>query len=310
MKPLVMETICEQTIWGNNNLSLKRNHSSDKIGTWWEVSAHPYCSNHISNLDGNPTLQEVIDENPEDILGPGLTLENCLRLAYLDAKENLSIQVHPGDDYAKTHAKDNGKTESWYIIDCKPGATLVAGTKTENCDLIRSSLQDHTITKYLRKWQMHPGDFIVIPSGTLHALGKDILALEVGTNSNTTYRFYDYDRKDANGKKRPLHLKESFDVLQADNQPIYIPANNQSHRLCDIDQFTVDELYAQSDTHLVCTDSYFIVSNISSCDVQLLWQDTTIILPAYSSAFIPFSAQKITICKDSHVLISKPKRRD
>lgn len=307
MKPLIMQTIQDETIWGNDILSKKR--KVDKpIGTWWEVSAHPYCSTPVANIEGKPTLQEVIDQDPEDIIGPGYGAHELLRLAYLDAKQDLSIQVHPGDDYAMAHSDDFGKTESWYILDCKPGATLVAGTLTDDPEVIRHALEDGTVMDYLKKWEMHPGDFIVIPYGTLHSLGKDIFALEVGTNSNTTYRFYDYDRTDANGNKRPLHLKESFDVLQADNEPVYVPAQNKSHRLADTDFFTVDEIYANEDQTFTCDGHYFILSNISDEDVTFTWQGEEMILPAYDSAFIPYSAKEIVVKKGSHVLVSNPRK--
>ncbi|MBP3853634.1 MAG: class I mannose-6-phosphate isomerase [Erysipelotrichaceae bacterium] len=307
MKPLVLTTIQDKTIWGNNILSQKRG-SDENIGTWWEVSAHPYCTNSVANMDEHPTLQALIDQDPEGILGPGYTLHEMLRLAYLDAKEDLSIQVHPGDEYAWAHSDDNGKTESWYIIDCKPGATLIAGTTTDDPEVIRAGLEDHTIMNVLKKWEMHPGDFIVIPYGTLHSLGKDILALEVGTNSNTTYRFYDYDRTDARGNKRPLHLKESFDVLQAANQPVYVPAQNKTHRCADTEFFTVDEWFTEKEETFVCDGHYFIVSNISEQDILIHWEKEEIVLPAYDSALIPYSAKQITLESGCHVLISNPRK--
>ncbi|MDD7280873.1 MAG: class I mannose-6-phosphate isomerase, partial [Erysipelotrichaceae bacterium] len=210
MKPLLLEPIPDYTIWGDNHISKARGYDKN-YGTWWEVSAHPYCTNKIRNLE-NTTLQQVIDNDPDNILGHGYTLHEMLRVAYLDAKDALSIQCHPYDEYALKTSNDYGKHESWYIVDALPGATLVAGTKTNDKEVIRNAVENGTLEQYLNYIPVKKGDYVIIPMGMLHALGKGIWAIEVGTNSNTTYRFYDYNRKDANGNGRPLHLKESFDV--------------------------------------------------------------------------------------------------
>ena len=134
MKPFLLEPIPDYTIWGTNHISKARGIDED-YGTWWEVSAHPYCSNKI--IGTNKTLVEMIQENPDEVLGKGYTLHETLRLAYLDTKDALSIQVHPEDDYALEHSNDYGKYESWYILDAKPGATLVAGTTINDANEIK-----------------------------------------------------------------------------------------------------------------------------------------------------------------------------
>ena len=164
------------------------------------------------------SLIHIFEKNPDDILGPGYTLHEMLRLAYLDSQDALSIQVHPDDTYAKKYNSDFGKYESWYILDALPGASLVAGTNISNQEVIKEALKNDSLDQYLQKWSVKKGDYIIIPQGMIHALGKGILALEIGTNSNTTYRFYDYQRKDSNGNYRHLHIKESFDVTDFSKQ--------------------------------------------------------------------------------------------
>ena len=110
MKPFLLEPIHDYTIWGTNHISKARGINED-YGTWWEVSAHPYCSNKIVGTD--KTLMEMIQESQDEVLGKGYTLHETLRLAYLDTKDALSIQVHPEDDYALEHSNDYGKYESW-----------------------------------------------------------------------------------------------------------------------------------------------------------------------------------------------------
>ena len=132
------------------------------------------------------------------------------------ARDKLSVQVHPGDEYAKSHGLDRGKTECWYVTDSMPGAFLYCGFKDpENIsreDLERS-IKDGSIEKYLKKIFVKPGDFIYIPAGTVHAIGAGIELLEVQQNSTTTYRLYDYKRKDASGNERELHTAEGLECI-------------------------------------------------------------------------------------------------
>lgn len=304
MKPFLLKPIPDYTIWGNGNLSKARNKDKN-YGTWWEVSAHPYCSNEVINFKEHKTLQQYIDEDLEGILGKGYTLHECLRLAYLDAKEALSIQVHPEDEYALKHSNDYGKYESWYIIDAKPGATLVAGTTTNDISVIKQAIEDKTIEKYLKKWPVKKGDYITIPTGTLHALGADIWALEVGTNSNTTYRFYDYERKDVHGNTRQLHLKESFDVVNLNTKSHFEAARKQTRRIGDTPYFTVDEIYADKDIILKQNGHYCILSNIDQ-DTSIIWNHEEIHIPQYDSVFVPANANEVVLKKGSHVLYSQP----
>lgn len=304
MKPFLLEPIHDATIWGTNNISKARGIHED-YGTWWEVSAHSYCSNIIKGT--NKTLLEAIQENPDEILGKGYTLHETLRLAYLDTKDALSIQVHPEDAYALEHSNDYGKYESWYILDAKPKATLVAGTTISDAKTIKEALLDNTIEQYLNKVEVKKGDYIIIPSGMLHALGKGILALEVGTNSNTTYRFYDYNRKGKDGKARPLHIKESFDVSNFNLKPTFVAAKAETHRIGDCPNFTVDEIYANEDITLTCNNHYMILSNIDK-DCTILWNNEEIHLPAYDSLFVPYASKEITLKKDAHVLVSNPRK--
>ena len=303
MKPLILGSLHDYTIWGADNISKAR--GEDKAyGTWWEVSAHPYCQSPVLNMPGK-NLLEVIEENPEEVLGPGLGLHEMLRLAWLDTKDRLSIQVHPQDDTAPEG--DFGKSESWYVLDAKPGATLVAGTKTTDADVIRRALEDGTLDEYLVKWPVKKGDFIYIPSGMLHALGADITAIEVGTNSNTTYRFYDYGRTDAQGNPRPLHLNESFEVTDFSLKPVFVPAANEDHVLADAPQFTVVERFIGDEPVEIETgETYVVLSNVGE-NTDVIWNGEAFPLKALSSIVVPWSAGKVTL-KNAHILESRPKK--
>lgn len=304
MKPYILEPIPDYTIWGNDNLS-KLRHADKNYGTWWEVSAHPYCTNKIKGEEF--TLQQLIDTDMENTLGKGLTMHDMLRVAFLDAKQSLSIQVHPYDAYAIKYENDFGKDESWYIIDAAPGAKLVAGTKINDPNIIRKAIDDGTLEQYLSYHEVKKGDYIDIPSGMLHALGADIFAIEVGTNSNTTYRFYDYNRKDKDGNMRPLHLEKSFDVTNFDLHPHFVPANSQTRQISDMPTYTVTEIYADQDITIPTNGVYFLLSNIGE-DSTISYDNQSIELKKYESCFIPASLDCVTIPKGTHVLYSKTKK--
>ena len=307
MKPLLLSPCYVKTIWGSNRISQIR-HMNEKIGSWWEVSAHSNAQSTVINLEDKPTLLEVIQENPDDILGPGYTLHEMLRTAFLDTDDHLSIQVHPDDAYALKHSNDFGKYESWYIVYAEKDAYLVAGTKTNQKEIIQNALKEENLEPYLKKWKVKAGDYITIPNGTLHALGKGILAYEIGTNSDTTYRFYDYNRTDDKGNKRELHLKESFDVCDFSSQPIFVPAQNISHNLSSTPYFQVDELYTEKEETISCKEHYCILTNLTKENLSFQWNGQTMILDGYGSLFVPYSAQEIKIPSGCHVLLSIPKK--
>lgn len=305
MKPLLLESVKVETIWGSDNISKKRGYDKS-YGSWWEISAHKKSANTIKNYDTDKNFYEFVMENEDDILGPGYTIHEMLRLGFLDTKDTLSIQVHPDDEYAMKNSDDFGKKESWYIIDAKPGANLVAGTTISDSELIRDGLEDGSVEKYLQRWEVSKGDFITIPMGMLHSLGRNILALEVGTNSDTTYRFYDYNRTDKNGKKRALQVKESFDVTDFSKEPEFIKAEDKTRRLIESKEYIIDEIYADEDIELTLDKHFCVVSNISEDSTVIKWNDKDIELKSYDSMFVPYASKSINIKKGAHILLSQP----
>lgn len=311
MYPIQLKPIYDKTIWANDKLTTLRHMDEKGYGTCWEISAHSYCTNEVVNgIYKGKTLMELIEEKPEEMLGE-IPFEHMLRLAYLDAKDDLSIQVHPYNSYAKAHENDLGKTESWYVLDTKPNATLVAGTLTEDKNVIQKALEDENLEPYLRKVDIEAGDFILIPAGMLHALGAGIFAIEIGTNSNTTYRFYDYNRTDANGNKRELHLEKSFDVadFSLHTQKISNPYIEGQHKtLVDCDEFVV-ELYDIKDSLTLDTQGKkFHTLTFVQGDAQIVYGQNILPVTYTESVFIPASLGAYTIKGNGRVLVaySKP----
>lgn len=232
--------IVDQTIWGSNRLNKLRYNRDEIGGTSWEISFHDYGSNALVNAEG--TLRDHLEDNPEAMIG-SIDPKRLLRLCYLAAKEWLSIQLHPNHEYAsRENIGDNGKYEAWFIIEADKNATLKAGTHIKSLEQLKASIEDGSIVEQMIDHPVKAGDFIYIPAGTLHALGAGIVAIEVGTNSNTTYRVYDYGRTNDQGQPRELHVQQVLETVDLSLKPQVVsvePLVNEIQILTENDQFTV-----------------------------------------------------------------------
>ncbi|WP_125708109.1 mannose-6-phosphate isomerase, class I [Lacticaseibacillus porcinae] len=215
-EPLFLAPVFHEKIWGGRKLETEFGYQipDGKIGELWAISAHP---NGPSTIENGPLAGKTLTEawaDDQDYFGHQKSKVFPLLTKILDANASLSVQVHPDDAYAAAHEAPGelGKTECWYVISAEPGSYLIYGhhakTREELADMIHSGDWDHL----LRKVPVKTGDFVYVPSGTIHALNKGIMVLETQQSSDTTYRLYDYDRTDAQGNKRELHLQQSIDT--------------------------------------------------------------------------------------------------
>ena len=218
MEPMLLQPEGKDYLWGGNRLKTEYNKKIDltPLAETWECSVHPDGPSIIVNgMYAGRTLAEVLKEHPE-YLGTKLDKENGfpILVKFIDAAKDLSVQVHPSDEYARKYENQNGKTEMWYVMDAEPGASLVCGfahNVTE--DQLRRAVESGKLSKHLQKVPVNKGDVFFIPAGTIHAIGAGALIAEIQENSNVTYRVYDYDRVDKNGKKRELHFDKAVQVL-------------------------------------------------------------------------------------------------
>lgn len=220
MAVLKLKAPCKDYIWGGNRLREEygKQLDSDRIAESWELSCHKDGQSVIigGEYDGR-TLSDYIAAKGKDVLGT-----NCARFEYfpvliklIDAKDNLSVQVHPSNDYALRVEGEYGKTEMWYIVDCDEGAELLYGFKHSiSKEEFAQRIADNTLLEVTNNVPVHKGDVFFIESGTLHAIGKGILIAEIQQNSNTTYRIYDYGRVGKDGKPRELHVEKAKDVTE------------------------------------------------------------------------------------------------
>lgn len=203
-------------LWGGTRLKDEYGKKIDMtpLAESWECSVHPDGPCYVVNgRYKGKTLKEVLDEHPEYI-GTKANGEFPILAKFIDAKKDLSVQVHPDDEYARKKEKDNGKTEMWYIIDADQGASLIYGFKHKvSKEILERAIEQGELDKHLQKVEVHKGDLFFVPAGTVHGIGKGILLAEVQESSNVTYRVYDYDRVDKNGKKRELHFDKAVQVM-------------------------------------------------------------------------------------------------
>ena len=221
--PLVMEPSfrCGQsTPWGGKALKEKygKDTGEEITGESLEVSALPGHESRILNgAYRGKTLREIFDLWGERLTGRREKVFP-LMLKLLDARQCLSVQVHPDDDYAMRHEGKAGKSEAWYILDAEPGARLVYGIDARGEDL-RSIVESGKLEERLHWVEVHPGDVFYIPSGTIHALGPGIQCYEIQQSSDVTYRFWDWNRVGKDGQARELHLRQALDVSRPEGVP-------------------------------------------------------------------------------------------
>ncbi len=217
MEILRLKPVFKDYIWGGNRLRSEFGFESedDKIAEGWMLASRKDGENTVigGEFDGQP-FSKVIKENPSFLGENGNKFPFFpLLIKLIDAKNDLSVQVHPNDEYAIKNAGEFGKTECWYILDCDDDAELIFGFNKEiTKEEFAKSIEEGTFLKYVNREKVKKGDLFFIEAGTLHAIGKGILLAEIQQNSNITYRVYDYGRLGADGKPRPLHIQNAIDV--------------------------------------------------------------------------------------------------
>lgn len=213
---LFMEPVFKEAIWGGNRLNTEYGYQipSDHTGECWAISAHPSGDCRIKNGAYAGMRLSTLYQEHRELFGniPGEKFPLLVKI--IDAKEDLSIQVHPDDGYAREHEHGSlGKTECWFILDCKDDATIVVGHHAKDKKELTQMISDQKWNDLINIQKIKKDDFFQITPGTVHAIKAGTLILETQQSSDITYRLYDYDRLQ-NGKKRDLHIKQSIDVIK------------------------------------------------------------------------------------------------
>ena len=291
METIKLTPACKDYLWGGEKLRQDYGIQSQlhPLAEAWVLSCHPDGPSVVATgpLAGK-TLPEYIQEK-----GPGCLGADCEKFTdfpilakFIDAKGDLSIQVHPSNEYALAHEHQFGKTEMWYVLDCEPGATLYYGFQHQiSREEVQQRIQDNTLTEVLNAVPVEKGDLFFIPAGTLHAIRKGIVVAEIQQNSNVTYRIYDYGRVGADGKPRQLHIQQALEVTQ--RTPPQPDPDFHGH-LAQCPYFTVDVMEGRFT--LDCGPESF-VSVLVLEGTGALWEgDESMSLRKGESLFIPAGA--------------------
>jgi mannose-6-phosphate isomerase len=300
--PLKFKPIIKERIWGGNKLNtvLGKSLKTGKAGESWELSAVQGDISVVANgFLKNNSLEEIIEIYMGELVGDKVYeqygIEFPLLIKFIDANDDLSIQVHPDDELAMERHNSFGKTEMWYVMDAAPEAKLISGfTKPVNKKEYLESLNNNTLDQILNKVTVKPGDTFFIPAGRVHAIGAGILLAEIQQTSDVTYRIFDYNRKDASGKPRELHTDLAIDAIDytlvKDIKANYEMRSNVPVTIANCNYFTTNriDLSARMDRdyysldsfviHICCKGKYDIIYNDNE-KIEVV-KGETVLLPA------------------------------
>ncbi|ATA72477.1 Mannose-6-phosphate isomerase, class I [Capnocytophaga canis] len=259
MYPIKFKPILKERLWGGTKLKTLFNKpiETDITGESWEVSAVKGDISVVANGEfKDKSLQELIDLYPNELLGKHVYerfgTDFPILIKFIDAREDLSIQVHPNDDLAKKRHNSFGKTEMWYVMQADPGAKLIVGF---NKDVTKEEYQKHltegTLTDIMNYEEVSEGDTFFINTGKVHAIGGGIIIAEIQQTSDITYRVYDFNRKDKNGNLRELHTElalEAIDYQKKDDFKVsYSKSENTTNKMVDCPYFITHYLSLSED---------------------------------------------------------------
>lgn len=297
MPVLKLKPACKDYIWGGDKLRTEYGLSGDgtRLAEGWMLSCHPDGPSIIENGPyAGKTLAQYIEAEGKAVLGSfGLLFSDFpILVKLIDAKDNLSIQVHPSNKYAFEHEHQYGKTEMWYILEAEPGAFLYYGFEKEiSREEFARRIEQNTLLEVLHRQPVKKGDCYFIPSGTLHAIGKGIVLAEVQQNSNVTYRVYDYGRVGADGKPRALHVAQEQAVTQC--RPARTDYNFGGH-LARCEYFTTDRL--DGDFVDCCDDESFTSLLVLEGEGTLCCGDESVCAVKGDSFFLPAESGDYSLC--------------
>ena len=244
-------------IWGGTYFKkFNKGTSLDRVSECWELSVRDNDSSIIAS--GKDEGKRLVDVITKEDIGPVMDRFPYfpLLIKLIDAKENLSVQVHPSDDYALKYEQSFGKSEMWHIISADEGGGLYVGLNRDYTkEEIEKALKEGSILNCLNFFKVKPGDTFIINPGTIHAIGAGVRLIEIQQNSNLTYRLYDYNRVDQFGNPRELHIKKALDVIDYRQFKVVKSANEV---LADNQYFTVKEVNFDNELEITANDKAFI----------------------------------------------------
>lgn len=317
MYPLKFKPILKQTIWGGDRIIPFKGLNDDlkNVGESWELSGVPNNESIVANGEfAGTSLRELINMFREELVGESVykrfSTKFPLLIKFIDAREDLSIQVHPNDELAQKRHNSLGKTEMWYVMDATPGAKLRSGfAKEVTPKEYKESVANSTITDLLAEYEIHSGDVFFLPAGRIHSIGAGAFIAEIQETSDITYRIFDFNRKDANGNTRELHTELAKDAIDyevlEDYRTKYTPIKNEPVELVDCPYFTTS-VYDMTE-NITCDytelDSFVVLICMEgSCSITDN-EGNTIDFKAGETILLAATTQEISIVPNEHTRI-------
>lgn len=316
MYPLKFESILKQTLWGGDKIIPFKhlNENLPNVGESWEISAVEGSESVVANgADKGLTLPEMVRKYKEELVGEANYMrfgnKFPLLIKFIDAKLDLSIQVHPNDELARKRHNSFGKNEMWYVIAADKGAKLISGFAEQITPKeYKERVYNGTFAEVLQTCEIKPGDVFYVPAGRVHGIGAGSFIAEIQQTSDVTYRIFDYNRKDQNGKARELHTNQAMDAINfadvqddfrteyelTENEPIEVVASPYfTTSVYDMtEEITCDYSELDSFVIFICTEGSCKITDDSKNELTLCAGET-ILLPA--------STQEVTITPDGRV---------
>ena len=310
--PVKLSPAFKDYLWGGVRLKSEFNKQSslDRVAESWELSAHKDGQSIVNGgIYNGMTLTQYISQLGKAALGKRCEKYDYfpLLIKFIDAKGDLSVQVHPSDDYALAHEGEYGKTEMWYILDCDEGASLYYGFVEDlSRETYEAAIKEGRLTELLNRVPVKRGDVFFIPAGTVHAIGAGILICEIQQNSNTTYRVYDYNRRDKDGNLRPLHVEKALEVSCLAKSPA-LPAipDGADVLLAQCDYFEVRRLRFDGEGQVAVDEESFVSLVVTQGEGILSYEGDTLRFAKGDSLFIPAQSNTYRITGNCEMILSK-----
>lgn len=315
--PLQFETIFKDKIWGGQKINtiLGKDFSPlPNCGETWEISGVKGNVSVVKNglLKGKP-LDELIKEFKDKLVGKKVYSQTGdefpLLVKFIDANDDLSVQVHPNDEMAKKRHNSLGKTEMWYILQADPNSTLISGfNKTIDKETYLQKLESGNLFDILNKENAQAGDCFFLPAGRVHTIGKGLLLAEVQQTSDVTYRIYDFDRVDDKGNKRELHTEEALDAIDFKHydhyKSPYINKFNETVPLAECNYFKTNKLALNTGLHRDYSklDSFVILIGVEG-QGKIIVDQIEYPIGFGECLLIPAEIEKLTIIPEGNLTI-------
>lgn len=313
-KPFLLSPSGKDYLWGGRRLNdeFSKNINMQPLAETWECSTHPDGPSYAASGEfKGKTLAEILEKNPHfSGLHPKVKTELPILVKLIDAKKDLSVQVHPDDKYAFENENGrSGKSEMWYVLDSAKDARIIYGLHHDvDKHKFRQSIEDGTVEKYMNKVKIQKDDVFFVNAGVIHAIGSGALIAEIQQNSNLTYRLYDYDRVDKNGLKRELHIDKALEVanlsgIQKPRQPLRIIKYKRGcaiELLCRCKYFEVSRMIVNTERHRELADyksdeqSFRVLLCVDGCGT-LLFEDEMINFFKGDCIFVPANSVDIKL---------------